>query len=54
LSPDRLSASESVLFLVAGAGKAGAVRDWRDGIEIPASRIASEQVDIYVDQAAAG
>jgi 6-phosphogluconolactonase/glucosamine-6-phosphate isomerase/deaminase len=48
-----LSASESVLFLVTGAGKAGAVRDWRDGIAIPASRIVAEQVDIYADRAAA-
>ena len=54
LSPDRLSAAESVLFIVAGEAKAAAVRDWRDGIGIPASRIAPELVDIYVDRSAAG
>lgn len=55
LSPDRLSATESVLFLVSGAGKAGAVRDWRTGLAIPASRIvATGGVDIYLDKEAAG
>ncbi|HTJ97112.1 MAG TPA: 6-phosphogluconolactonase, partial [Rhodocyclaceae bacterium] len=55
LSPDRLSATQAVLFLVAGVGKVDAVRDWHDGINIPASRIsAKESVDIYLDAAAAG
>lgn len=55
LSLDRLSATESVLFLVSGAGKAGAVRDWRAGLAIPASRIvATGGVDIYLDNEAAG
>ncbi|HTJ96455.1 MAG TPA: 6-phosphogluconolactonase [Rhodocyclaceae bacterium] len=50
LSPQRLSDSRQVLFLVTGAGKARAVRDWRDGIAIPASRIDSKGgVDIYAD-----
>ena len=53
LSPVRLSAARRVLFLVSGAGKADAVRDWRAGVQIPASRIeARESVDIYVDSAA--
>lgn len=53
LSPDRLSAAEKVLFLVTGAGKALAVRDWKEGIAIPASRIAAVEVDIYLDKEAA-
>jgi 6-phosphogluconolactonase len=54
LSPDRLSAAEKVLFLVSGAGKALAVRDWKDGVAIPASRIGATEVDIYLDREAAG
>ena len=54
LSPDRLSATQATLFLIAGSGKAGAVRDWREGVKIPASRIsATGSVDIYVDEEAA-
>ena len=54
LSPDRLSAAESVLFLVTGASKAAAVRDWKAGVVIPASRVtAVDAVDIYLDRAAA-
>ncbi|HTH94083.1 MAG TPA: 6-phosphogluconolactonase [Rhodocyclaceae bacterium] len=53
LSPDRLSATRAVLFLVTGGGKANAVRDWRDGIPIPASRIKAPRVDIYLDHEAA-
>jgi 6-phosphogluconolactonase len=50
LSPDRLSASRATLFLVGGEAKADAVRDWREGIRIPASRISAEGgVDIYLD-----
>ncbi len=53
LSPERLSQTRQVLFLVAGAGKARAVRDWREGVAIPASHItAPEGVDVYLDQAA--
>jgi 6-phosphogluconolactonase len=61
LSPDRLSAAEAILFLVTGAGKAEAVRDWRQGMPIPASRIGHRAVGghaagvaVYLDQAAAG
>lgn len=55
LSPERLSASRAVLFLVTGAAKAGAVRDWRAGVAIPASRIeAHASLDIYLDAEAAG
>lgn len=53
LSPDRLSATRVVLFLVTGAGKANAVRDWRDGVPIPAGRITAPVLDIYLDRAAA-
>jgi 6-phosphogluconolactonase len=54
LSPDRLGATEAVLFLVGGASKANAVRDWKEGVAIPASRIGvGRAVDIYLDAAAA-
>ncbi len=55
LSPERLSATHALLFIVTGAGKADAVRDWKAGVEIPASRIgAQETVDIFLDTEAAG
>lgn len=54
LSPDRLGASKAVLFLIAGDGKADAVRAWKEGVEIPASRITAESVDIYLDREADG
>ena len=54
LSPDRLSASEAVLFLVTGSGKALAVRDWKEGVLIPASRIVGAETDIYLDSEASG
>lgn len=55
LSPERLSATRAVLFLIGGESKANAVRDWKDGVAIPASRIAAAvSVDIYLDRAAAG
>lgn len=54
LSPDRLGAANAVLFLIGGASKANAVRDWRGGVAIPASRIHAPQLDIYLDSAASG
>jgi 6-phosphogluconolactonase len=55
LSPARLAATRQLVFLVTGAGKRTAVRDWRTGIAIPASRIAPRGgVDIFLDAAASG
>lgn len=55
LSPARLAATRQLVFLVSGAGKRTAVRDWRAGIAIPASLIAPRGgVDIYLDAAASG
>jgi len=54
LSPDRLSATHAILFLVSGASKARAIRDWRDGVAIPASRILAEHTEVYLDREAAG
>ena len=55
LSPARLAATRQLVFLVTGAGKRTAVRDWRAGITIPASRIAPRGgVDIFLDAAASG
>jgi 6-phosphogluconolactonase len=37
-----------VIFLVTGAGKQGAVNNWRNGIAIPATLIAPKNgVDVY-------
>lgn len=53
LSARRLSRSRRVLFLVTGAGKREAVMSWRQGKEIPASRISAAQgVTVLVDEAA--
>ena len=55
LSPERLSATHNVLFLIGGESKANAVRDWKEGVPIPASRItAAVSVEIYLDRAAGG
>ena len=48
-----LSSAQELLFLVSGRGKAGAVRDWRDGKDIPAARLhALCQPEIFIDEAA--
>lgn len=53
LSPARLAAARQVLFLVTGAGKRMAVKDWQAGVAIPASHIApAAGVDVYLDAAA--
>lgn len=53
LSAQRLSRSRRVLFLVTGADKREAVVRWRQGEEIPASRIyATQGVTILADEAA--
>lgn len=53
LSAHRLSASRQVMFLVAGEAKRQAVRDWRNGVSIPASSIApASGVDVYIEVSA--
>lgn len=53
LSAARLARARQVVFLVTGAGKREAVGQWRDGVDIPASRVAPDcGVDILVDRAA--
>jgi 6-phosphogluconolactonase len=50
LSARRLSATHQVMFLVTGAAKQQAVRDWRAGLAIPAAAIApAHGVDIYLE-----
>ena len=50
LSPERLSKARQVIFLVNGTGKHEALRDWRNGEPIPASRITPDGgVDIFVN-----
>lgn len=49
LSAARLSEARAVLFLVEGVSKRDAVRRWREGDAIPASRIAPEAgIDVLV------
>lgn len=51
LSARRLSASDWVMFLVTGSGKAHAVNAWRAGASIPASKITpGNGVDIYIER----
>ena len=48
MSLNRLNNTHEVLFLVTGAGKQGAVDNWRNGVNIPASLIAPAcGVDVY-------
>lgn len=50
LSARRLSAARQVMFLVTGEGKRQAIRDWRNGVAIPAAAIAPAcGVDVYVE-----
>lgn len=52
LSAERLSAARKVIFLVSGAAKQQAVKNWREGIIIPASTIKPAQgVDVYLETA---
>ncbi|MGA7181551.1 MAG: 6-phosphogluconolactonase [Thiobacillaceae bacterium] len=54
LSAFRLSKSRKVIFIVTGAGKADAVARWKNGDAIPASSIHAPQMEVWLDQAAAG
>lgn len=48
LSPARLSGARQVIFVVSGSEKQAALRNWRDGAPVPASRIApAGGVDIF-------
>ena len=50
LSAQRLSAAHQVMFLVTGASKQQAVKDWRNGVNIPAKVIAPVGgVDVYIE-----
>lgn len=55
LSAARLSRARTVLFLVSGEGKRGAVERWRMGADIPAGSIQPESgVDVLVQAALLG
>ena len=55
LSAKTLSNSDQVLFLVTGAGKQQAVKQWREGEILPVALIRAESgVDVYIDTAALG
>jgi len=50
LSAQRLSAAREVMFLVTGVAKRQAVKDWRNGVAIPAAAIApAGGVDVYIE-----
>lgn len=52
LSAHRLSAARKVMFMVSGAMKQQAVRDWRYGVAIPAAAISpTSGVDVYLEAA---
>jgi 6-phosphogluconolactonase len=52
LSARRLSQTRKLMFLVTGSGKLQAVKDWRNGIDIPAAAISPDNgVDIYLEEA---
>ncbi len=52
LSAYRLGAARQVMFLVTGAAKRQAIKDWRSGISIPAAAIApASGVDVYTEGA---
>jgi len=52
LSAHRLSAARQLMFLVTGEAKRQAVKDWRNGVGIPAAAIApASGVDIHIEAA---
>lgn len=52
LSAHRLGAARQVMFLVTGEAKRQAIRDWRDGMAIPAASIApANGLDVYLEAA---
>lgn len=52
LSAHRLSAAHQVMFLVTGESKRQAVKNWRNGVNIPAAAIAPVSgVDVYIEAA---
>lgn len=53
LSAKALSNTRELLFLVTGANKQEAVKNWRSGLDLPVASIIPEHpVDIYIDSAA--
>ena len=52
LSAFRLGAARQVMFLVTGAAKQQTVKDWRNGVAIPAAAITpANGVDVYIEAA---
>jgi 6-phosphogluconolactonase len=52
LSAQRLSAARQVMFLVTGASKQQAIKNWRNGVNIPATAISpASGVDVYLEAA---
>lgn len=55
LSAAVLSNAEQVLFLISGAGKQQAFKQWQQGADLPVARIKPKNgIKIYADQAALG
>ena len=52
LSAHRLSAARKVMFMVSGDTKQQAVKDWRNGVAIPAAAISPKNgIDVYLETA---
>jgi 6-phosphogluconolactonase len=52
LSAHRLNATHQLMFLVTGESKRQAVKDWRNGVNIPAAAIApASGADVYIEAA---
>jgi len=52
LSAYRLKTAHRVIFLVTGESKRQAIKDWRNGVDIPAAAIApTSGVDVYIEAA---
>jgi len=51
LSARRLSETRQLMFFVTGNSKTQAVKDWRSGVDIPASKITPDNgADIYIER----
>ncbi len=55
LTPRALAATRAIVILVTGRGKRRALADWRRGVDLPVSRVASAgKTEVLMDRDAAG
>jgi 6-phosphogluconolactonase len=51
ISAKALSSTQQLIFLITGANKQEAVKNWRSGLDLPVATIAPENpIDIYIDR----